>query len=66
MGNKSSGSGVIEGILRVFGVPSASIASCLKKMSFFNLFLASHRLLCYTEFFSGEYSSISQDYPPIN
>ena len=66
MGNKSSGSGVLAGILRFFGVQSASIASCLKKMNFFNLFLASHRLLCYSKFFSGEYSSISQEYPPIN
>jgi CspA family cold shock protein len=65
MWNKSRGSRVVDGILRVFGVQSASIASCLKKMNFFNLFLASYRLLCYSEFFSGEYSSISQEYPPI-
>ena len=29
-----------------------------------NFFLASYRLLCYNVCFSGEYSSISQEYPP--
>ncbi len=29
-----------------------------------NLFLASYRLSCYSNYFSGEYSSISQEYPP--
>ncbi len=29
-----------------------------------NLFLASYRLSCYRSCFSGEYSSISQEYPP--
>ncbi len=29
-----------------------------------NLFLASYRLSCYGGCFSGEYSSISQEYPP--
>ncbi len=45
---------------------SASIASCLKKMNFFNLVLVSHQLLAYTDIFNGEYSSISQEYPPVN
>jgi len=48
----------------VFGVYSASITSCLKNINFFNLVLASHRLSCYLGCFSGEYSSISQEYPP--
>ena len=65
-GEQNSGSGVLAGIMRVFEVQSASIASCLKKMNFFNLLLASHRLLCYNKVFSGEYSFISQEYPPIN
>jgi len=29
-----------------------------------NLFLASYRLSCYKSCFSGEYSPISQEYPP--
>ena len=65
MGNKCSESSVFDGILRIFGVQLASKASCLqKKMNFFNLCLVSNRLLCYTGFFGGEYSSISQEYPP--
>ncbi len=47
MGDKCSESGVVEGIFRFFEVQSASIASCLQKMNFFNLVLASHRGSCY-------------------
>ena len=44
---------------------SASKVSCLQNMNFFNLVLESHRLSCYISGFSGEYSSISQEYPPV-
>ncbi len=37
-----------------------------KKMNFFNLSLALCRLSYYSSCFSGVYSSISQEYPPIN
>jgi hypothetical protein len=40
------------------------IEPCLQNMNFFNLALASHRLLGYHKHFSGEYSFISQEYPP--
>jgi len=62
MWNKSRGSRVFEGFGGVVGLNSL----LFEKDIFFYLFLVLHRLLCYTKVFSGEYSSISQEYPPIN
>ncbi len=52
-------------IIIKIGIP-APITPYFKKDNFFIFFLASPRLLSYTDFFNGEYSSISQEYPPIN
>jgi hypothetical protein len=63
MWKKGRGSRVFGGLGGVVGINGLLFA---KKMNFFNLFLASYRLLCYYSGFSGEYSSISQEYPPVN
>ena len=63
---KCSESEVVERKMRILGVSPASKVPCLHKMFFLILFLRRIGYHVILTFFSGECSSISQEYPPVN